>query len=100
MPASMKAKEKYAMALDEAWKHHNYCESHEPGAVAMGYSSNCTPLTPPSVSDPNRMLTTSHPSGGSDVVNCVTRRTSHSSQGSGNGRIKTLWKNIVSPPAY
>ena len=45
MPASMKAKEKYAMALDEAWKHHNYCESHESGAVAMGCSSNCTPLT-------------------------------------------------------
>jgi hypothetical protein len=96
----MKAKEKYAMALDEAWQHHNYCEPDDTGVVAMSYSSNCTALTAPSASDPNRMLTTSHPSGGSEVVNNVTRRTSHSSQGSGNGRIKTLWKNIVSPPAY
>lgn len=34
------------------------------------------------------------------MANNVTRRTSHSSHASSNGRVKTLWKNLISPPAF
>ena len=53
---------------------------------------------------PNRVLSTRDPATGTKISNNVTRRTSHSSYGSqgsqGSNRIKTWWKNIISPPAF
>ncbi|KND93591.1 hypothetical protein TOPH_01534 [Tolypocladium ophioglossoides CBS 100239] len=50
----------------------------------------------------NRVCVTRHPSsGGCDMTNSITRRrSSTSSQTSGDGRIKTMIKSLTSPPAY
>ncbi|KAJ6445298.1 hypothetical protein O9K51_00057 [Purpureocillium lavendulum] len=56
------------------------------------------PATYPS----NRMCVTRHPSSGScDMTNAMSRRrSSTTSQGSSDGRLKTFLKSVVSPPAY
>ncbi|CAG9952269.1 unnamed protein product [Clonostachys rosea f. rosea IK726] len=48
----------------------------------------------------NRMMTTSHPSGGCDVTNSVTRRPSQGSQNSDHGQIRKMVKNWMSRPAF
>ncbi|VUC31391.1 unnamed protein product [Clonostachys rosea] len=48
----------------------------------------------------HRMMTTRHPSGGSDMVNSVTRRPSQGSQNSDDGQIRKMIKNWMSRPAF
>ncbi|OAA53867.1 hypothetical protein ISF_08569 [Cordyceps fumosorosea ARSEF 2679] len=49
----------------------------------------------------NRVVTTRHPStGGCEITNSISRRTSHSSMDVPTGRFRAFIKNLVSPPAY
>ncbi|KHN95577.1 uncharacterized protein MAM_06634 [Metarhizium album ARSEF 1941] len=49
----------------------------------------------------NRVVATRHPStGGCEMTNSITRRSSHGSDTSSTGRFRTMIRNMLSPPAY
>ncbi|EFY87329.1 hypothetical protein J3459_015864 [Metarhizium acridum] len=50
---------------------------------------------------PNRVVATRLPStGGCEMTNSITRRSSQSSDASRAGRFRTMIRNMLSPPAY
>ncbi len=95
MPStSTVAKEKYQAMLEQA-KINNAHRKCTTGVAPLG-QANALHLD-----RTNRMVTTRHPStGGCEVTNSISRRTSHSSTNVPTGRFRAFIKNLISPPAY